>query len=487
MTRSLLVAVVAALTAGLSAFAADNAPPARPGPRNVVLILADDLGYGDLSCYGLQRYRTPNLDRLAADGARLTHAYVPVPYCAPTRAALLTGRYPSRCGMTRNPFPATDAQVKNADDVGLPADELTLADLFRKAGHRTACFGKWHLGHREPFRPLRRGFDEFYGLLYSNDMHPVELFDGDARAEYPVVQATLTRRLTDRAVDFLGRHRDKPFFLYLPYVAPHKPLAASDAFAGKTGAGLYADTVVELDAGVGRVLDRLKELGLDDRTLVLFASDNGPWYGGSTAGLRGMKSEYWEGGVRVPMIARLPGVIPAGRVVAEPAAIMDLFVTALAHAGAAPPADGRAIDGRDLLPVLTRPADATPAGAAGPAPLHDAIFATRGNEVVSVRAGRWRLYVRAPGPAKPKAWRADEPWTDPRGPDGERILAPKEQQGHPSQYPGERAGPAAAAGLLFDIVADPAEQRDVAGGHPEVVARLTELGKRFEAEARRKR
>jgi len=444
---------------------ADSTPGGR---RNVVIILADDLGYGDLSCFGNSKYKTPHLDGMAKEGARLTSFYAPVPFCAPTRASLLTGRYPLRCGLIANPVPKEDGGGgKKADDLGLPLSEVTLAELFRKAGYATACFGKWHLGHQPQFRPLQRGFDQYLGVLYSNDMHPVELIDGDKKVEYPIDQNTLTRKLTERAVKFIDANKDKPFLLYFPQAMPHKPLAASDEFRGKSGGGLYGDAVQEMDWGVGQVLARLKELKLEETTLVLFASDNGPWYGGSSGGLRGMKGTSWEGGLRVPLIARLPGVIPAGRTSSEPAVMPDLFATACAFAGLKLP-DGRTIDGNDLLPLLTREAK-------GP---HEFVYSTRGDKVATVRSGKWKLHVLAAG-GKQKAWKADDPWTDPRAPDGKRIIAPKEQA-HPSQYPGVETGVAAKAGLLFDLEADSSEQKDVAGANPQVVKRLQDAARTFE-------
>jgi uncharacterized sulfatase len=432
---------------------------------NVVIILADDLGYGDLSCYGNKRFKTPNIDGLAKEGVRLTSFYAPVPFCAPTRASLLTGRYPPRCGLTGNPLPKEDpAGNKKADELGLPVEQVTLADLFRKAGYATACVGKWHLGHHPQFLPTKRGFDEYLGVPYSNDMHPVELLDGDNRVEFPIDQNTLTRKLTERALKFIDANKTKPFFLYLPQAMPHKPLAASDAFRGKSGAGLYGDAVQELDWSVGQVLAKLKALKLEENTLVIFTSDNGPWYGGSTGGLRGMKGTSWEGGLRVPMIARLPGVIPAGRTSDEPAIMPDLFATACAFTRITT----KSIDGRDLMPLFTKEAK-------GP---HEYVFSTREKRIATVRSGKWKLHVLAPG-GKQKAWKPDEPWTDPRAPDGKRIIAPKEQA-HPSEYPGLQTGVEPKAGLLFDLTTDSSEQKDVAAANPDVVKRLQEAARRFE-------
>src|SRR5262245_7405508 len=262
-----LAAVASALLCPLARAGELSQPPRKP---NIVLILADDLGYGELGCYGHKTFKTPNLDRLAAEGVRLTQFNTPMPFCAPTRASLLTGRYPLRCGLTGNPAPDAAA---DADELGLPLTAQLLPGLLRKAGYATGMVGKWHLGHKKAeFLPTRRGFDEYLGILYSNDMRPVRLMDGEKVAEYPVVQATLTERYTQRAVDFIRRNKEKPFFLYLAHAMPHKPLACSEKFYKKSGAGLYGDVLAELDASVGRVLEALKELSLDQKTLVLFTS-----------------------------------------------------------------------------------------------------------------------------------------------------------------------------------------------------------------------
>jgi len=346
---------------------------------NFILIFADDLGYGDISGFGFKKspYETPHLERMAAEGTRLTSFYVPTPYCAPSRGTILTGRYPFRHGVVFNPCP--DAGI---NEVGLPASELTIAALLRNAGYATSCIGKWHLGHVPQYLPRRRGFDEYLGILYSNDMRPVQLVENEEVVEYPVVQATLTKRYTERALDFMERCRrlDRPFFLYLPHAMPHKPLAASEAFyTPETPDDLYADVIRELDWSVGRILEKVKALGIDDNTMVVFASDNGPWYGGSTGGLRGMKGHTWEGGLRVPMIARWPGRIPAG--------LVNDAVTILKAADVAVPRD-RKIDGEDLWPVLTS------ADAQSP---HEAVFGMQGPNLATVRSGRWRLHVRSPG------------------------------------------------------------------------------------------
>lgn len=259
---------------------------ARP---NVVVILADDLGFGDLACYGHPQHPTPSLDRMAAEGARLTQFNCPMAFCAPTRASLLTGRYPFRCGMNQNPAP--DGGSPEVNELHLAASEITLAQLLKQAGYTTGMIGKWHLGHAQTeWLPTQRGFDEYFGIPYSNDMRPVQVLEGNQRVEYPVVQATLTQRYTSRAVDFIERNKSRPFFLYFAQAMPHKPLAASEAFYKKSGAGLYGDAVAELDWSVGQVLAKLKETKLDENTFVVFTSDNGATFGGSTGGLLGGQS-----------------------------------------------------------------------------------------------------------------------------------------------------------------------------------------------------
>lgn len=425
---------------------------------NVIVILADDLGYGDLGSYGHPTFQTPNLDRMAAEGARLTQFNTPMAFCAPTRAALLTGRYPFRCGMNGNPAPDV---TPASDALALPAGEVTLANLFRQAGYATGMVGKWHLGHQRPDQmPTGRGFDEFFGILYSNDMRPVQLLEGTKVVEYPLVQATLTRRLTARAVDFIERSRARPFFLYLAHVMPHKPLATSEQYYRKSGAGLYGDVLMDLDAGIGEVLARLKALGLDEKTLVVFTSDNGPWFGGSTGGLRGMKGSSYEGGHRVPCVARWPGRIPAGHVSDAPTVMMDLFPTVLRAAGIPLPGD-RVIDGRDILPLFTGPARSP----------HPVIIGQQAARLVWVRDERWKLHVIAPRDNFAALHVPGQRWVDHRGPDGVTILAPYEQY-QPGEHPGLHRGDAPAAMQLFDLQSDPGEQVDVAARHPEVVARL---------------
>ena len=456
-----LIGLSIVLLTALAALPVGAAPTPVERP-NIIIILADDLGYGDLSCYGHPRFKTPNIDRLATEGARLTQFNCPAPFCAPTRASLLTGRYPFRCGLTENPAP--DGQRGEENMLHLPESEITLAQLFKGAGYATGMIGKWHLGHAKPeWLPTHRGFDEYLGIPYSNDMRPVQLLEGDRRVEYPLVQATLTQRYTARAIDFIKRNQSRGFFLYFAHAMPHKPLAASEAFYKKSGAGLYADVMAELDWGVGQVLATLHELGLDEETLVIFTSDNGPYFGGSTGGLRGMKASSYEGGYRVPFIARWPGKIPAGHVNHFPAVMMDLFSTALKVANIAPPAD-RAIDGRDLMPQLISAATSP----------HEAILGQLGPRLAAVRDARWKLHVFPAQDPRIRLRDSRERWIDPRAPDGVTILAPFEQY-QPSDHPGLTTGDAPAPMQLFDLQADPGEQHDVAAANPETVKRLRQL------------
>jgi N-acetylgalactosamine-6-sulfatase len=420
---------------------------------NFIVIFADDLGYGDLASYGHPTIQTPHLDRMAAEGVRFTEFYVPMPFCAPSRATLLTGRYPFRNGMVRNPTPD-----RGVNKLALPASEITIAAALREQGYATTAIGKWHLGHTPGNLPTDRGFDSYLGILYSNDMFPVQLVEDDQVVEYPVAQATLTKRYTKRALEFIETNKDQPFFLYLPHAMPHKPLAASeDFYTPATPQDLYADVIRELDWSVGQVLAKVKALGLDERTLVLFTSDNGPFYGGYTAGLRGMKGRSWDGGIKVPFIARWPGRVRAGAVSEELCASIDIFPTLLGLAGVKVP-DDRVIDGLDIMPLFESGDAKSP---------HEAIYAMRGTNLAIIRSGRWKLHVHNPGSSQ--MMRAN--WVDPRAPDGVTILAPYEQA-TPHQYPGVMTGDAPAEMMLFDLHADPAEQHNVAAANPEVVRRM---------------
>jgi len=355
--------------------------PSAPEKPNFVVVFCDDLGYGDLGCYGHPSIRTPNLDRMAAEGQRWTDFYAAAEVCTPSRAALLTGRLPVRSGMASGRRRVLFPDSKG----GLPDGEITLAEALRARGYATACVGKWHLGHLPPYHPLKHGFDSYFGIPYSNDMKPTPLWRGEETLEEPAVQATLTRRYTEEAARFIRASKDRPFFLYLAHTFPHVPLAASDAFRGKSPRGLYGDVVEEIDASMGEILATLREEKLEGRTLVVFTSDNGPWLimkeqGGSAGPLRDGKGSTFEGGMRVPGIFWWPGrVAPA--TVREMGSTLDLFPTFVRLAGGEVPAD-RPIDGFDLLPVLF---------GRGPSP-RQTMFFYRGTELYAVRKGPWKAH-----------------------------------------------------------------------------------------------
>jgi len=427
---------------------------------NVILIFADDLGYGDVGIFNPDcPFKTPRLDRMAQEGAMLTSFYVPTPYCAPSRGTILTGRYPFRHTVVRNPAP--DAGHNN---FGLPSSEITIAEILKGNGYSTVMYGKWHLGHREQWLPRTQGFDEYFGILYSNDMFPVQLVKNEEVVEYPVAQGNLTQRYTDLTLDYIKRKKDEPFFVYLPMVMPHKPLAVSDNFyTPETPDNLYADVIAELDYSVGRILDELKKLQLDRKTLVLFTSDNGPFYGGSSGGLRGMKGRTWEGGLRVPMIAYMPGTIPSGIVNHHPAATIDILPTVCKLTKSVVPSD-RAIDGLDILPMLKNQTLRSP---------HEFIFGMSGSNLAVIRSGKWKLHVRNPGSVNminlPPAEARER--VNRRAPDGVTIIAPFEQA-DPTEYPGISSGVSPSAMMLFDLEADPGEQKNLAEEYPQVVKRL---------------
>ncbi|HEY1375682.1 MAG TPA: sulfatase, partial [Gemmataceae bacterium] len=334
------------------------APAADPPRPNVVVILADDMGYGDLGCYGATDIKTPNIDRLAHDGTRFTDFTVAQPVCTASRSALLTGCYPNRVGMA--------GALNHTSTVGISRQETLLSELCKKQGYATAVYGKWHLGHFPPFLPTRRGFDEWAGIPYSNDngpLHPVTKgipplpwYENETVTEHDPDQSQFTKRLTERAVGFIAKNKDRPFFLYVAHIMPHVPIFASERFRGTSGRGLYGDVIQELDWSVGEILTALQKNGLDEKTVVIFASDNGPFlsYGehaGSAGKLRGGKLTTFEGGVRVPGIVRWPGHVPAGRVSDELVTTMDLFVTLAKWVGA--PLPKHPIDGVDVEALLT--------------------------------------------------------------------------------------------------------------------------------------
>jgi arylsulfatase len=318
---------------------------AQPKTPNIVVIYADDLGYGDLGCYG-GALRTPNLDRLAAEGVRFTHAYSANPVCSPSRAALLTGRYPTRVGVPHVLFPHSTT--------GLAEGETTLAQMLKPSGYKTMCVGKWHLGHLQPYLPDRRGFDGYFGIPYSNDMSPRVLLSQTggqtAVVEREATLAALTPRYTEQATKFIRDSKASPFFLYMPHTYPHIPLDASPRFRGKSKYGMYGDVVEELDWSVGQVLEAIQSIGAVRNTLVMFSSDNGPWHLGSPGRLRGRKGSTLEGGVRVPFIANMPGRVAKGKVADGVISTMDVLPTVAALTGASLP--DKPLDGIGILDLL---------------------------------------------------------------------------------------------------------------------------------------
>jgi arylsulfatase A-like enzyme len=359
---------------------------------NIIIIFADDLGYADVGAFGAKGYVTPHLDQMAREGIRLTNFYSAQAVCSASRAALLTGCYPNRVGIR--------GALNHTANHGINADETLIAEVVKTKGYATAAFGKWHLGHHPQFLPTRHGFDEYLGLPYSNDMWPknpaatikypdLPLIENEKVIESDPDQSQLTTRYTERAVSFIERHKDKPFLLYLAHSMPHVPLFVSDKFRGKTSRGLYGDVISEIDWSVGQILNALRQNKIDEHTLVIFTSDNGPWalygdHGGSAAPLRGYKATAFEGGVRVPFIARWPKRLPAGRVIHNPAMTIDVLPTVARLIGAKLPAD-RIIDGRDLWALLS--------GAKNASDPHDALYFYWGQELQAVRSGRWKLHL----------------------------------------------------------------------------------------------
>lgn len=372
---------------------------------NIVLIVTDDQGYGDLSCAGHPTLHTPRLDALAAEGRRMTQFYVGSPVCSPSRAAILTGCYPRRVSMHEHVvFPEYRR--------GLHPDEVTLAEVLGSAGYRTACFGKWHLGHRRGMLPTDQGFDEWIGIPYSNDMsqyhrpegngygYRLPLMEGDEVVEWEPDQRTFTGRFTDEAVRFIGENADAPFFVYLPHPMPHTPLDVGVGREGRSPRGLYGDVIEEIDASVGRIVDALDEQGIRDNTLLIFTSDNGPWAqmrldGGTAGPLRGSKGTNWEGGQRVPMIVSWPGRVAPASV--EPAVLtaMDLLPTLAAIVGADASAGAgasRGIDG-EVLPGALLGDAALPGSEGRAAPF---LYYTSDGAPAAIRRGPWKLFLEGP-------------------------------------------------------------------------------------------
>jgi arylsulfatase A len=424
---------------------------------NIVIILADDLGYGDLGCYGSPNIRTPNLDRMASQGIRFTDFYSAAEVCTPSRTALLTGRYPIRSGMCSDQHRV----LRNNSTGGLPAEEITIAEALKARGYATACIGKWHLGNWASDRahhPRRHGFDFYFGLPHSNDMNPsnaparaparvdqdakwwnAPLYRNEELIERPADQTQLTRRYTEEAVKFIRDNKSRPFFLYVPHNFPHVPLFASEKFRGKSPRGLYGDVVEELDWSVGEILKTLREEGLATNTLVVFTSDNGPWLtmdqaGGSAGLLRDGKGSTWEGGMRVPAIAWWPGRIQP-KVEHEFASMMDLFTTSLKLASAPVPND-RKIDGVDIAPLLF---------SAGRVERTEPFFYYRGAQLYAARLGAWKAnFITRTG------YGAEKPQTN-------------------------------SPPLLFNVAQDASERFNVASNHTDIIAEMEQAVEKHRA------
>ena len=415
---------------------------------NLILILCDDLGYGDLGCYGSDRHRTPAVDRLAAEGVKLTHFYSSSPVCTPSRASLLTGAYAQRVGLHED---ATGHWVLiPRSRRGLSPDETTFAEALKARGYATACVGKWHLGDQPQHLPTRHGFDRYYGIPYSNDMQsarrgdpPLPLMDQEIVIEAPADQATLTRRYTDQAVAFIEAHRDGPFFLYLPHTFPHLPLFATPPFLERSRNGAYGAAVEEIDASTGRLLDALDRLQIADNTLVLFTSDNGANLrnGSSNGALAGRKGQTREGGMRVPLLARWPAKLPAGAVCDEVGLMMDLMPTFLGWVDGAPWRPAHPIDGRDIRQLFLEPDTATSP--------HETFFYYRRRQLQAVRSGPWKLHLPL-----------------------DRV--------YPAWTNSQETGPG-RPGKLVHLLKDPAESRDLSEDYPDVVERLAAQAERARA------
>ena len=348
-------------------------------PPNIILILADDLGYGDVGARTAPTLiKTPHIDRLAEQGVRLTDFYASSNVCSPSRAGLLTGRYAVRDGLAARTVAVNDTR-------GLPAETTTIATLLKAHGYRTALIGKWHLGHHtEAQRPNAQGFDLFYGLLHPNDEEQ-PLYRNTRASTEPLMQSALTRRFTEEAQRFIDQSEGQPFFLYMSHIAPHIPLAPSPEFANTSEAGAYGDVIQELDWSVGQLLDAVERRGIAENTIVIFSSDNGPFPEGSGGGLRGGKATAWDGGYRVPFIARWPGRIPAESTSGAIAMNIDLLPSIAAVAGAAITPNS-VLDGRNILPVLTGKSNESP---------HQALFFFNYDRIAAVRTQDWKIVVRA--------------------------------------------------------------------------------------------
>ena len=430
----------------------------RDKTPNIIIIFTDDQGYGDLGCYGAQGFETPNIDSMAKDGMLFTDFYVSQAVCSASRASLMTGSYAERVGIQG----ALSPWAVN----GLDPETETVAKLLKRHGYTNAIFGKWHLGHRIEYLPLQNGFDEYSGLICSNDMWPVD-YDGnplneDKRSYYPPMsfwkgneptsnietlndQAQITRQITELSVDFIERNKNNPFFLYVPHPMPHQPIAASDEFLGKSELGLYGDVIMEIDWSVGQIIDALKKNGIDNNTLIIYASDNGPWlnygkWGGSAGPLREGKGTMWEGGARVPCIMRWPDKITPGQSITKIASTIDIYPTIAEIVG--DEINGYANDGVSLMPILNGDKNSNP---------RNELYYYYGEKLIAVRKGKWKLVF-------PHVYRSYE------GVEAGKNL-------HPGPY---NKG---SSGLeLYDLINDIGERKDVAALYPHIVRELEQVG-----------
>jgi arylsulfatase A len=427
---------------------------AAPSP-NVVLIFIDDMGYADIGPFGNKVVRTPNLDKMAVEGMKFT-SYYATPVCSMSRASLMTGSYNTRVSIPGVLFPS--------NTIGLNPSEITLAEIVKEKGYATACIGKWHLGWQKEFLPTSQGFDHYFGLPYSNDMGtgnkgrgfpPLPLINDETAIETEPDQSQLTRRYTEEAVKFIREHKAEPFFVYLPHTMVHHPLAASKPFQGKSKNGILGDAIEEIDWSVGQILATLRELKIDDETLVIFTSDNGP-AGRPASPFRGSKGSNWEGGVREPCIMRWPGKIPAGTTCPQIIGNIDILPTFAKLVGVGPSQD-RVIDGRDITPLMFDPK--------AEAVRDTHLYYAANFGLAAIRQGDWKLFLNT-SDEKAKAQSDKE--------DGK----PARKAGKRKKGRGDQTG-------LYNLSTDPGEAKNVAAEHPEIVAKLRAEAKGRDAEVQK--